>query len=155
MNKHNRQNLRLIIAPICAFITSVCYGVIALWIQTMPLYLVSIIYVILAFTIVGPYSLLAGVLALDLGGVYASGFVAGMVDAAGYVCVLIVMFLSSVLSVRVIFGINCVLSMLTVVSWLKFIRLSNNSKSWLSIATIWSNVYGETNVNECNVNFKE
>ena len=128
MNKHNRHDLRLIIAPICCFVTSICYGVIALWIETMPLSLVAIIYVVLAFTIVGPYSLLAGVLALDLGGAYASGFVAGMVDAAGYVCVLIVMFLSSFLSLRFIYGINCVLSMLTVISWLKFIKLNNTTR---------------------------
>eukprot|EP01084_Bolivina_argentea_P215151 365242_1 len=96
LDKIKSKHWRLSIIPIFSLVSMFCMGCFAI-LDPKSFSLQTIIFLVVLFglSLYGPYSLMSGVLAVDIGGQTSAGMVSGFISAAGYSAGIIVSLIST------------------------------------------------------------
>eukprot|EP00483_Globobulimina_turgida_P009986 UN10005 len=107
LDKVKSKHWRLSIIPMFAVVTTFCLWCFA-FIEPKTLGIVEITMLVVTFglSLYGPYSLMSGVLAVDIGGQTSSGMVSGFISAAGYSAGIVVGFIHTAFSYKTMWFIS-------------------------------------------------
>ena len=105
VDKIRSKHWRLAIIPVFSFLIF-CALFILTCVNNLSLQITMGLFMICGFSLIGPYSLLAGVLSIDLGGHSSSALVSGIVDSVGYSGGVIICLVSAAAEFQIMFAFS-------------------------------------------------
>eukprot|EP01084_Bolivina_argentea_P108982 194788_1 len=116
VDKIHKKHWRLIILPISAAVICICLSIFSIFDEGLSIYSAGGLLFVCGFSLLGPYSLLAGVMSIDIGGQTSSALVCGAVDSAGYIGAILISLISSFFSFQVMFGVAALVALCAVMT---------------------------------------
>ena len=130
----NRQDKRIIIFPIAGIFVTIGLAIFAtIDDDELSLSMAIIVFIIVGLSILGPYSLLAGTISMEMGGHKAPAMACGIMDVVGILGAILFAICSSFMSFKAIFSIAALIGCCCIVTGLVLYLLMRRRHVNLSI----------------------
>ena len=113
---NRKKHWRLVLLPIFSIIMTIALSTMVILYDKLTFTFALVLICIIGFMLLGPYSLLAGVLSLELGGHTSAAMICGFVDGFGYVGALLFTLFSGFVGFKVLFFAATIIGILTIIT---------------------------------------